>query len=62
MELANGAETRMLIEKKQLIDEVEQSNVRVKQMINDLTYEVNGKNLCFLSGEILKLEKGRQKS
>ena len=49
----------MLREKKQLLDEVEQTNLRVNAIMNDMALEVNeqGENLDVISEELLTAHK-----
>ena len=49
----------MLAEKKELLDEVEQTTLRVNAVVNDMALEVDdqGKNLDIISEELLKAHK-----
>ena len=52
-------ERKMLAEKKELLDEVEQTTLRVNAVVNDMALEVDdqGKNLDIISEELLKAHK-----
>lgn len=59
MELDYEIERKILAEKKQLLDEVEQSTMRVNEIMTDMAVMVNeqGENLDVISEELLKTQK-----
>jgi t-SNARE complex subunit (syntaxin) len=59
VELDYEIERKILAEKKQLLDEVEQSTMRVNEIMTDMAGMVNeqGENLDVISEELLKTQK-----
>lgn len=59
VELDYEIERKILAEKKQLLDEVEQSTMRVNEIMTDMAVMVNeqGENLDVISEELLKTQK-----